>query len=441
MSDSLNIPVTSPALLPRFGAFLRQRAIPLLYTSSSVATSAAQLVAGFLVIRWVTPDEMGLWQTVRLAQIYSFILLIGINNGLGRELPFSLGKGEQDFADRLAATAFFCATLANVVVLIAGIVCAFVFSGHGAPLVWAILSVTVLIMLAFYQQIFICTFRSKDSFKKLTLIQLVEAGLSLATIPVVYYYGYTGMLGRTVLITTIVVALLFYYRPMRVKMRMDWEALKLLLKTGLPIFGLDYVKNSCSTLDRVVLLDMGGFKDVGVYSLARVALQTLQVLPSSLGAYMYPRMTYNFGQNSNARALWRFGIKFVFLAVAAAGLAATCAWLILPHFVPVFVPKYLGGLQATQIVLIAGVVEGATIIVNALWSMKAWRLMVAYQLVSSALFALGPILGVLFIGKSLEAVAWGTVIGAVCRSMLALGLAYYGTHRAKSPEPSTLQPA
>ena len=123
------------------------------------------------------------------------------------------------------------------------------------------------------------------------------------------------------------------------------------------------------------------------------------------------------------------------VAVAFVGLAAACGWLILPHFVPAFIPKYLGGLHAAQIVLLAGIMEASTLIVNALWSMKIWKLMVTYQTASAILFALGPILGVIFIGKSLEGVAWGAVIGALGRACLALGITYYGTHRQPAPQP------
>ena len=141
------------SLFPRLISFIRERLTPVFYAGSSVATAGAQLVAGFLVIKWITPDELGLWQSVRLAQVYAFILLAGINNGLGRELPFYLGKGEDAFAHRLASTALFCVTIANGIVLSAGIVCAFIFASHGSEVVCAILAVTLVIAFGFYQHV------------------------------------------------------------------------------------------------------------------------------------------------------------------------------------------------------------------------------------------------------------------------------------------------
>jgi O-antigen/teichoic acid export membrane protein len=434
MANDLNLPLTGGTAIQRAGALIRGKLTPLFFAGSSVLTSMSQLVAGFVVIKWITPEELGLWQSVRLAQVYAFILLLGINNGLGRELPFFLGKGEDSFANRLAGTAFFCVTLANILVLACGLVCAIVFAQHGAHLVCAIAAITIQIMLAFYQQIFQLTFRSTDSFKKLANIQVTEAILSMVTVPLVYFFGYYGMLGRAVLIAGLICSLMYVYRPMRVKIRMDWRALKLLLKTGLPIFGLDYVKNSCATLDRVVLLDIGGVKSVGIYALAGIVTQTLGALPGALGSYTYPRMSYKYGQNGNGPELWRFCIKFVLVSVGFTAVAGICAWLVLPYFVHSFAPKYLEGLRAAQIVLIGGVVGGTVIIADALWSMKIWRLMVTYQAASALLFALGPILGVIFIGRSVEGVAWGAVVGSVLRSLLALGMTYYGTHKANKPK-------
>lgn len=437
MSNRTNIPVPRDSLWTRLTSLVRGRFTPLFYGGSSLATEAAQLVAGFLVIKWITPQDLGLWQSLRLAQVYAFILLAGVNNGLGRELPFYLGKGEDGFAHRLADTALFCVTVASAIVLIIGVICGIAFAGHGGQLVWAILALAIIIALAFYQHIFTLTFRSNDSFKSLSHIQFIEAGLSLATVPMVYFFGFNGMIGRTLAVAVVKCFLLFYLCPMSMKIRVDWAALKLLLKTGLPIFGLDYVKNSCGTLDRVVLLRLGGVNEVGIYALAGVAIQTLGALPAALGTYIYPRMTYKFGQTGDGRTLWRMGFKCALMTVGYTALAGGCAWLVLPHFVPVFAPKYMAGLRAAEIVLLAQAIEAATVIVNALWSMKAWRLMVAYQVLSAILFALGPILGVIFISRSVEGVAWGAVIGAVGRGILALGLTFRGTRVFNPPQPSS----
>jgi len=351
-----------------------------------------------------------------------------VGNGLSRELPFYLGKGDTAFSDRLLGTSLFCTFFANAAVVLGGLACVIAFGDRGAAFTSGILAMTLVIPQLFYQHVMGVTFRSKDSFNNLAVIKLSEAGLSLVTVPLVYYFRYEGLLARAVLIAGVLTWLTYVFRPMRVKPCLDTKALKILFKTGLPIFGLDYMKNSASTLDRLILLQVSGVRDVGLYSLGTTALGALQVLPQSLSAYVYPRMTYKYGQTGDARALWRFGLSFVLLAIGLTALAAVCAWFVLPLAVPLFAAKYVSGVRAAQILLISGVLDCSNVIANALWSIKAWRLIIAYQVSCAVLFVVGPLLGVLLLGRSLEAVAWGVAAGALGRSLLAVGLTYCGTH-------------
>jgi O-antigen/teichoic acid export membrane protein len=409
-------------------AYLQNRLTPLLYSGSAVLNAIAQLFAGLLIIRWITPDEIGVWHSVRLAETYAFILLAGTNNGLSREVPFFLGKGDRIFSERLLSTALGVTTYASIIVIIIGIFCALVFKERGSALIFAILTVTLVIPLSFYQNVFIATYRSLDSFNKLTVVQFINASLTVITLLIVYFYGYKGMLVRIIILVALDVWLMYIFRPMKVNLKMDREALRLLIKTGLPIFGLDYIKNAASTIDRIVLLSVGGVKVVGLFALASVVISTFRVLPHSLSSYVYPRMTFKYGQKGDARELWYFGLKFVFLSIGVTGIAAIFGWYILPVFVKSFASKYIEGIHAAQIVLIAGILEGTIIVVNALWSMKAWKFMVTYQVFSSIAYASGPVIGVLVIDQSLIGVAWGVVIGCLFRSIFALSIAYIGTH-------------
>src|SRR5207237_9752680 len=119
----------------------------------------------------------------------------------------------------------------------------------------------------------------------------------------------------------------------------------------------------------------------------------------SLGQYCYPRMTYRVGKEGNLRALWNFGIKFSALAVALTGLAALCAWVFLPHIVPVLVPKYVKGLRAAQVILIAGALEGTAIVASALLAINAWRLWITYQVLCTIFVSLVLVAGFVIVRR------------------------------------------
>jgi hypothetical protein len=61
---------------------------------------------------------MGVWHTLLIVLSYLGVVRLGIVNGMGRELPFALGRGDVEAGRRIAATTL----LYNVVcsVLVAG---------------------------------------------------------------------------------------------------------------------------------------------------------------------------------------------------------------------------------------------------------------------------------------------------------------------------------
>ena len=109
-------------------------------------------------------------------------------------------------------------------------------------------------------------FRSARSLGQLSGVLYAEAAANVLSLPAIYYFGYLGMLGRVTGVAILGVCMLWTMRPIRVAPSFTWAALKKLLKTGLPIFGLDYVKKSFGTTDRVSLLRFGGVELVGPYA-------------------------------------------------------------------------------------------------------------------------------------------------------------------------------
>ena len=43
----------------------------------------------------IGPQQMGEWQTISLISIYGMILTFGIINGMGRDVPYFRGKGDE----------------------------------------------------------------------------------------------------------------------------------------------------------------------------------------------------------------------------------------------------------------------------------------------------------------------------------------------------------
>ncbi len=402
----------------------------ILYTISSIAKSFSQLLSGFFVARFIVPEELGLWNSLSLATTYSVFLQAGVINGLGRDLPFHLGAEEREKAEQLAGTAQTYTALGCFCVLLCGGIFLLVHRGKDTILLISIVAVTLITALTFYQNYLMVTFRSKNSFGNLAKAQFWMALTMVLSVPALYFWQYEGMLLRVVFITGFGVVLLHAARPMKVELLWSWEAFRALMKVGLPIFMLSYIESAAGTADKVILLAVGGVEQVGYYSFAMLVWGAFTVIPASLTSYLYPRMTYSFGRDRNPLSLWHAARRWTLAVILIMLPLAVAGWILIPFVVPILFPKYTAGMGAAQILLFGALFYGAAIGVNALWSMKAWKYMVAYQITGALLRVAGPLVGVKISGSPLTGVSCGMLAAYAVNFGFGLGLTYIATHQS-----------
>lgn len=403
---------------------------PVFFTVSSLWLSVAQLVSGVIIVHYIGPSDMGLWASVSLALTYAFFVLAGVQNGLSRELPYYLGANNDGMARRLAATTLFYTFGGAVLALVGGVgtVAYLVWRHANSKLIYAVIAVTLLIIFKFYQNYLFVTFRSKNSFLVLARVQMWQGALMILGLGLLFF-GYGGLLLRFVVVAGLSLYLMHRVRPISVSPSWKSDSFILLLKTGIPIFSMDYIANCAGTLDKVALLRFGGVEQVGFYALATSSYAAFQVVPQSIAHYIYPRMSHHYGRTNNPRILWGMAWKTTLIVLGSMiPIAIVGCWL-LPAGVKFLFPKYIAGTHAAQIALFSAVAFGATTGSNALASLKAWRHLVAYQLSFSAIVAISPFVGIRLFTSALDGVAYGLLGGNVIGAILSLVFTYAATHR------------
>lgn len=348
----------------------------LLFSSSSIILSVVKLITGIIIIKWVIPADVGMWNSVSLIQSYAAILQLGALSGLNRELPFFIGKGDNDYTIRLAETANAFITYLNYALLvICVLVSAYVyfFVSDDVKLLFGILSIGVIIVSAFYNTYLNVTYRASHEFVKLSKIQLYISGFTLVTIVLPYFFNYYGLVLRTVLISVFTTFFVYIIRPIRVKPKFTKKSFKELIKTGLPIYAVGYLDDLSRTFNRTILLTIGGVVVVGFYSPAIAILSGIAMLPSAIGQYIYPQMSYNLGKFNDAKKLWKWVWKSAFAMLMIGLPAVVIGWFALPFFIEKYFHNYIPGIFAAQMALIAGVLDSAGIGVNVLNTLKAFK--------------------------------------------------------------------
>ena len=419
----------------------REHKAGFMFTGASVLVACGSMLAAMVTIRWISPEDLGLWNSVRLALVYAMFALAGMNSGLSRELPYFFGKSDETAARKLAGTTLSYLLGAGLLVLLGGAASLVLFQHYGAKLEAAIAAVTLLILFNYYTNYLVVTFRSSNSFRDFSKIKFGEAFITVGTIPLIYYLGYGGLLTRTLVLGGVVLGLMHWLRPVRVSPQWDGKSFLLLLKTGIPFFALEYIGTSAATCDRLVLLHFGGVKLVGYYALALMAWEAINIVPNTFGQYIYPRMSHSYGQHHDPIRLWKMAVKSGMLVVAFMIPAVIAGWFLMPPVVTKLFPKYAAAVAEAQWMLVGAIFYGAGLGRMAIWSMKDLKFMTCYQVLYSVFVIIGPILGGVFGKNTLVDVSLGMMFAQAAWLPVGGYLIYRATHRrrANPPAPSAAQ--
>lgn len=401
---------------------------PLIYTSSSVLKALATLISGFIIAKFVAPSDFGLWTTLSLLISYALIFQGGFINGLNLELPYLLGKGEEKKAHLHASVAQLLTLISVATILVVAIIMYFYYPFSGIKEKYGFLGVSIIIMCTFFQNYFLSTFRSNNQFLRLSYIQIVEAILNILTIALVFYYGFYGMVAKAVIVILIYVIILAIYRPIKVKLRWDKEIFINLLKVGMPIFMLAYIETFALTVDKIFLLKYSNLESVGIYSFAFYAFAFTTLFSTSLASYIYPKLTYKYGETKDKLILWSYVKKITILLLSVQLPFAIIGMYIIPFGIENYFPNYAESVMPMQILLLAGVCKGSTIGANVLWSIKKWKYMITYQVLYSVLFIILTYLCVNIFENKILGIAVGVLLANAINLFNAVILSYKGTH-------------
>ena len=190
-----------------------------IFTGSNLVSMGLRILGGFLVARFTEPATLGLYNSLGLVLSYSPFLLLGISNGMNRELPFYYGKGDTAKAKDLAATAqawalVVSSTLAAILLGLAGY-----YAVKGSWLLsvgWAVQAFSAIVIL--YGQFYLeMTFRTRSEFVRISMIYVIQQTIGLISVPLVWVADFFGLCARGALMGISYLGLLWHWRPLRIK--------------------------------------------------------------------------------------------------------------------------------------------------------------------------------------------------------------------------------
>lgn len=381
-----------------------------LYAASSVWVSIANILSGILIIRWVAPTELGLWQSISVIQLYTPIFDFGVTNGLNRELPFLYGKKKIDLAHSYVRSAlgYSLSTLVITAILFLIGILYYLKIGKNSEFIYGLLGVGVISIVNIYSRYLTVTFRSSQSFRKLSLIQLISGATSFLSLPIVYYFGFYGLIIAQVMSISVTSFLMHVNRPIKSSPLLNWS-FKELIKTGFPVFLMGYLRGITGSFNRVILLIFSNITMVGYFAPVS-AISTLNMLPKILGNYFFPKMNLIYGESDDPKKLWPIVVRINKLLFFCGLFLSASVIIMMPFIMPLLFPEYIDSTRAIQIMSLTFIFSGTLVSHNVLYAVKDYKLASLFSIMEAIMLFVIPYLFAKFIRINiLESIALGVV--------------------------------
>ena len=328
---------------------------PLVYLVShlvggNMASMALRMAAGVLQGRLVAPATLGLFTGIGLSLRYAPFLQLGILDGLYRELPYHIGRGDRPRAEALASAAQAWALAVGGLYALALLAVGGWNLAQGHRWMAAGWVTNAALAVVFYYKTYYLqlTFRTAHDFSRLALANVVESVGSLLLLGLVAWLNFYGLCLRALLAGALGTALLFAWRPIRAGPAWNAAHLKHLLKIGLPIFGVGQLYAWWSVLNSTLVLKFAGIEGMGLYAMVMMANTAIEFIPSAVNQVVHPRMAERYGQAHRVGDLLRISWKPMVLTAVGLVPIVAAAWWLVPPVVRFLIPKYAAAIPAMR---------------------------------------------------------------------------------------------
>ncbi len=369
-------------------------------------------IGGLIQARWIGPDILGEFAKFGILTTYLSIGAIFVNEGLSRQFPFLLGKGEKDSAVKVAATAkwwylFICLLFSVVFATLS--IWSLIHGNYRAAVGWG---VQILSVLAVNYGLFLSTmYRTSFDFKRLSYNSVIAKISDSFALVFVYFWEYWGIAIRFVIGSAASLYMNRRYVPVKVKAVFNSKELLSLVKISLPLALPGYIGSSFLTACiSFIILKYCGEHGLGIYGMS-VSLQAMALIPNQAIHQMFmTKLTYKYGETENVRACLKYIKLPTFLSVFVAIVLALILYFAISPFIHLLLPKYIDAIPVIRILALQLPIFAAGIPLH-MFSAALWYKNL--QIMTLVRF-LAPLAAIAIMPKTLNMIVSCIIFGTAC---------------------------
>ena len=348
----------------------------------SLLLNLARMFTGLICIRWLSPEQMGIWQLMMLIESYLMFARFGIFNSLNRELPFYLGRNRTEKAMKYHDTAEGYAIMVSLLFFVGLSVSIFFY--NPPILYWkdCMLVFAAYLPFKFYSGFIELTFRSGRDFRSLAIVQLILIVFTVLSVWLVYFFGFEGYLARLVVLAVIGLILMFWFRPFRFNANLNVQYLKQLFRMGMPLFVSNYGQTVINSFPGMLILIFGNIATLGMFYPVSILMNFGSLVPGIISTYLYPQISFDFGANKSVKEVINKSVKAGFSAMLIMMPVIVILYFLLPQIFYRFAPEYSNAIIVCKWALLFSLVSCMNLFYNPYAILKAWKPMYIYLIIS-----------------------------------------------------------
>lgn len=402
----------------------------LIFVFSNYSTPAVGLIVSVVAAAYIKPADFGAIQAVLLIAPYVALVQLGTFNGLGRNLAFYKAQGDTPKVQGMVNGS---KTVANIVSII-GIVIGFTVLTYNIiynalETVLIISSIALLCKLTFQPQVIHLdsTFRSGQQFETLGKIKFGEnfVHILIGLLPIVL--GYIGRVIYDSFKPMLSFILRYRYRPYKSDGRGNIKDIKELISTGFPLMITSYILALFLIADQSVIALFLGKEELGYYTLSKLILLAVPIIPQSLGTILYPKASAKYGKLKNNQHLKAFYWKALILNVVVLTPLCVIIYFLVEPVTLWLMPDYAPGITAAKITILTCftfISNGPSVVVGVV--KRNLPIIIANGVALALIWGAGFILNSK-LDLTIESIAWLRFYVAALLSLFTLSYSYYLT--------------
>jgi len=407
---------------------MRKNKGELLFLSTRYSAPFIGLICNFFVLKYISPEELGIIQTVSLIPSYLGFLNLGVFAGLGRNFPYYLAQEQKEKAQLIVDAGWSFSKIRSLVgsIVTICVVTYFVIIGATSDYLWATFIIAGLLVFDPLQTYQLRIYLGSQNYHRLGVLMTIHNLITIILGLLPALFGVIGLIIRRTLDPVIKFLLMLYDPPAKPANKGQWREVLELSKVGMPILITGIILSYQNIADRSVIAIFLGTDAVGNYALSGIISTVAIFLPASLGMLLYPKGAAKYGQTKSSRSLRRFYWTSLILNILLIVPFCLVVYFYIGPIVEIFFPKYIEGIAAAKISALGSIFfisMGSGNIIPIV------RRNLPYQLAIGFSLGLTWALGFLFIQKGFGIVgaAWARLFANAVLCMFTLIYSYYLT--------------